>query len=315
MVDAVYTGSGQEYSTTTRTYSPLPPHRGFMLKALLGVLASLIVAVLVSTNAYAQDMSAQLEEFNATCFTEQGEFEPTDGCYEYAESLGLEIENINESMDKGCVLSDLFEDYSCKGPSAPSSSSVSEQGNPADTGCVAVDMTDPEVSGQDIDILTKYFGFDARLDNDELLYSPECFEQGIVPFDFESMQNNPCYDVLSDSTGSEYWVEYLGCPDVPVTQQGTYAPLNWRDRVVELKPATSPTPVSPSSKVSSTSKATTSSLSTTNPYQEHRDGDTGRSQGQVVSESKRAEVHEKASRLESKLKAQEKSKKASSKQK
>ena len=47
--------------------------------------------------------------------------------YEYAESIGIEIDNLNESMDKGCVLSDLYEDYSCKGPSAPSSSSVSEQ--------------------------------------------------------------------------------------------------------------------------------------------------------------------------------------------
>ncbi len=118
---------GEHHYPTPHTYPPLPLRWGLMLKVLLGVLASLIVAVVVSTNAHAQDMSAKLEQFNATCFTEQGELEPTDGCYEYAESLGLEIENINESMDKGCVLSDLYEDYSCKGPSAPSSSSVSEQ--------------------------------------------------------------------------------------------------------------------------------------------------------------------------------------------
>src|SRR5919107_3880335 len=148
---------GEEYPTTPHTHPPLPPRWGLMLKALLGVLVALIAVVLISNNAHAQDLSAQLEEYNATCFTEQGEFEPADGCYEYAESLGLEIDNINESMDKGCVLSDLFEDYSCKGPSAPSSSSeaattdVSEQGKTADTGCVTVDMTDASVSGQDID--------------------------------------------------------------------------------------------------------------------------------------------------------------------
>jgi hypothetical protein len=116
---------------------PTPPHtprRGtqwgslmFLAKLVLSVLASLIVAVVVSSNAHAQDISAELEQFNATCFTEQGEFEPTDGCYEYAESIGIEIDNLNESMDKGCVLSDLYEDYSCTGPSAPSQSSVSEQ--------------------------------------------------------------------------------------------------------------------------------------------------------------------------------------------
>jgi hypothetical protein len=93
-------------------------------------------------------------------------------------------------LDKGCVLSELFEDYSCKGPSAPSSSSVSEQEEVSEQGCVAVDMTDPQVSGQDIDILTKSYGFDAKADNDDKLYSPECFEQGIVDSDFESMRSN-----------------------------------------------------------------------------------------------------------------------------
>jgi hypothetical protein len=51
-------------------------------------------------------------------------------------------------------------------------------------------MTDPQVSGQDIDILTKSYGFDAKADNDDKLYSPECFEQGIVDSDFESMRSN-----------------------------------------------------------------------------------------------------------------------------
>jgi hypothetical protein len=284
-----------------------------VLLALAVALSILVTAIQVS-EAHAHDMSAQLEEFSATCFDSAGEFEPTDGCYEYAESIGIEIDNLNESMDKGCVLSDLYEDYSCKGPSAPSSSSVSEQGNPADTGCVTVDMTDPEVSGQDIDILTQHYGFDAKADNDDQLYSPECFEQGIVPFDFKSMQNNPCYDVLGDSAGN-VWVEYIGCPEVPVTQEGTYAPLNWRDHVVPVKFASSPKPVSPSSTASSTKEATTSTLSTTNPYVLHRDSATGRSQGQVVSESKRAEAHDKASKVQAKLAATEKAKKAQSKKK
>ena len=212
---------GEEYPTTPHTHPPLPPRWGLMLKALLGVLVALIAVVLVSTNAHASeaDMSTQLEEFNAECFTD-GEFDATDGCVKSAEELGIELENIRESEQKGCTLSDMYEDYSCKGPQGPtssSSSSVSEQDKSADTGCVTVDMTDPEVSGQDIDVLTKSYGFDAKADNDDQLYSPQCIEQGIVPFDFESMQNNLCYDVLSDSSGSEYWVEYVGCPDVPVT--------------------------------------------------------------------------------------------------
>ena len=268
-------------------------------------------------------MSAELEQFNSECFDSAGEFEPTDGCYEYAESIGIEIDNLNESMDKGCVLSDMYEDYSCKGPSAPSSSSVSEQEEVSEQGCVTVDMSAPEVSGQDIDVLTKSYGFDAKADNDDKLYSPQCFEQGIVPFDFESMRSNPCYDVLGNSEG-DVWVEYIGCPSVseqaytPLTQEGTPAPADWRSHVVPLKPAASYKSVSPSSKPSSSAsprRPTTSSLSTTNPYVVHRDGDTGRSQGQVVSESKRAEAHAAASSVQAKLAAQEKAKKAQGKKK
>ena len=200
-----------EECPTPHTYPPLPPRWGLMLKALLGVLASLIVAVLVSTNAYAQDMSAELERFESACFTEQGEFEPTYGCYKWAEDIGLEVDNIIESVQKGCVLCDMYEDYSCKGACAPSSSNattdVSEQG------CVSVDMTDPAVDGQDIDILTKHYGFDAKADNDDLLYSPECFEQGVVEWNFDAMVNNPCYDVLGNSEG-DVWVEYIGCSEV-----------------------------------------------------------------------------------------------------
>ncbi len=211
--------------------------RAFFLLALSVALSILVTAIQVS-EAHAQDKSAELAEFDATCFSEQGEFEPTDGCYEYAESIGIEIDNLNKSADLGCTLEDMFEDYSCKGPSAPSSSNASEQAKSADTGCVTVDMTDPEVSGQDIDILTQQFGFDAKADNDDKLYSPECFEQGIVPFDFESMRNNPCYDVLGNSKG-DVWVEYIGCPAplvseqayTPLTQEGTPAPADWRSHV------------------------------------------------------------------------------------
>src|SRR5919112_748832 len=119
---------GEEYPTP-HTYPPLPPRWGLMLKALLGVLASLIVALVVSSNAHAQDMSAELEEFNAECFDSGGEFLGTDGCFEWSEQH-IELENLLESIEKGCTLSDLYEDYSCKGPqgpSSPSSSSVSER--------------------------------------------------------------------------------------------------------------------------------------------------------------------------------------------
>jgi hypothetical protein len=128
----VYTQYPQEDPREGHSSTPTPTG-GFtlMLRAAvllaLSVALAVIVSVVSATEAHAQDMSAELEEFNATCFDSAAAFEATDGCYMYAESLGLEIENINESMDKGCVLSDLHEDYSCKGPSAPSSSSVSEQ--------------------------------------------------------------------------------------------------------------------------------------------------------------------------------------------
>jgi len=81
-------------------------------RVLTAVVAALTAVLLYGSPAHAQDMSVELEQFNAECFDIAGEFEPTDGCYKSAEELGIEIENINESMDKGCVLSDLFEDYS-----------------------------------------------------------------------------------------------------------------------------------------------------------------------------------------------------------
>ena len=187
----------------------------FFLLALSVALSILVTAIQVS-EAHAQDMSAELEQFNAECFdSASGVFLGTDGCFEWAEEH-IELENLLESIEKGCTLSDLYEDYSCKGPqgpSSPSSSSVSERDKSADTGCVTVDMTDPEVSGQDIDILTKSYGFDAKADNDDNLYSPECFEKGTIPFDFDSMRSNACYDVLGNSEG-DVWVEYIGCPEV-----------------------------------------------------------------------------------------------------
>ena len=121
------------------------------------------------SEAHAQDMSAELEQFNAECFDSAGEFLGTDGCFEWVEQ-NIELENLLESIEKGCTLTDMYENYSCKGPqgpSSPSSSNVSEQEEVSEQGCVAVDMTDPEVSGQDIDILTQQYGFDAKVDNDD----------------------------------------------------------------------------------------------------------------------------------------------------
>ena len=97
---------------------------------LLGLLHGCCTNSRQVSEAAAQDMSAELQQFEQVCFDEAGEWLATDGCIKSAESLGIELENINESMDAGCVLSDLYEDYSCKGPSAPSSSSeatLSEQ--------------------------------------------------------------------------------------------------------------------------------------------------------------------------------------------
>ena len=187
------------------------------------------------SEAHAQDVSAQLEEFNHECFDNAGEFEPTDGCYEYAESIGIEIDNLNESMDKGCVLSDLYEDYSCKGPSAPSSSSVSEQ---------------EEVS-----------------------------EQAYTP----------------------------------LTQQGTPAPADWRSHVVPLKLAASPKSAATASKPSSITEATIPTALKPSAYKVHEPRDTGRSQGQVVDKEHRDKAHAAATKVQCKLQAAEKAKKAASK--
>jgi hypothetical protein len=176
---------------------------------LLGILALLLSATLTTQDAQA----ATLDEFNSTCFTESG-FEGTDGCFEAAESLGIEMDNLLSSIEQGCT--QYFEDYSCKeGSSEPPSSSatpVSEQGTVTEQGCFVVDMKSDEVSGEDIDVLTQQYGFDVEAGNpDELLYSPECFEAGYVEWDNESMINNPCYDVLGNSSGDK-WVEFIGCP-------------------------------------------------------------------------------------------------------
>ena len=88
--------------------------RAFVLLALSVALA-VMVSVVSATEARAQDMSAELEEYNAVCFDEAGEWLKSDGCIRSAESLGIEIDNLLESERKGCVLSEMFEDYSCKG--------------------------------------------------------------------------------------------------------------------------------------------------------------------------------------------------------
>ena len=118
--------------------------RAFVLLALSVALA-VMVSVAAATQARAEGYTpspttapqgiptgglSEQERFTSACIKEDEgvfEFVASDGCFEWAESLYVELENIAESAEKGCSLSDLFEDFSCKGPSAPSSSSVSEQ--------------------------------------------------------------------------------------------------------------------------------------------------------------------------------------------
>ena len=112
-------------------------------------------------------------------------------------------------------------------------------------------MKDPEVSGEDIDVLTQQYGFDVEAGNpEELLYSPACFEQGLVQWD-ESMLENPCYDVVGTTLETAV-PEYIGCPaaslseqdTTPLTQQGTLAPADWRSHVTKVKPAPKPAALS-----------------------------------------------------------------------
>jgi hypothetical protein len=88
----------------------------------------MLVTTIQVSEAHAQDMSAQLEQFNAECFDSAGEVLGTDGCFEWAEQ-NIELENQLESIEKGCVLTDMYEDYSCKGPQGPSSPTSTEQGS------------------------------------------------------------------------------------------------------------------------------------------------------------------------------------------
>jgi hypothetical protein len=92
------------------------------LKTLLVAIATLTAAFIYATPAQA----ATVEEFEAVCFDEAGEFYGTDACWQAYEEMGGEVDNLTESIARGCVLEDMFEDYSCKGPSAPSPSSSSE---------------------------------------------------------------------------------------------------------------------------------------------------------------------------------------------
>ena len=110
-----------------------------VLVAVIATLTATLVAMVQTSDAHASsatDMSTQLDEYNAVCFDEAGEWLATDGCIKAAEALRIELENIIESDAKGCTLGDLFEDYSCKGPQGPSSSpSVSELGFNATAMC------------------------------------------------------------------------------------------------------------------------------------------------------------------------------------
>jgi len=320
--------------------------KAFVLLVLSAALA-VMVSVASATEAHAQDMSAELEEFNSECFDSvSGEFLGTDGCFEWAEEH-IELENLLESIEKGCTLTDMYEDYSCKGPQGPSSPSssnssgeaseqgtqISEQSTTTEDvkGCFVVPADDPQVREQEIAALQSLGFHGDPSDSAEQLYSPDCFNaMPVSELDsrlVEQLRLDPCYDVVSDTADmSAAHVEYVGCPSqgsqdtpddeayTPITQQGTYAPADWKAHVVPLKPATSHEPATSTSKGSSTKEARTFMLSNTNPYQEHRDNDNGRSQGQVVSEEHREKAHAAATKVQSKLKASEaeKAKKASS---
>ena len=74
--------------------------KAFLLLTLSVALA-VMVSVVSATEAHAQDMSAEFEQFNAECFdSSTGEFLGTDGCYEWAEEH-MELENLLESIEKG----------------------------------------------------------------------------------------------------------------------------------------------------------------------------------------------------------------------
>jgi hypothetical protein len=132
-------------------------------------------------------MSAQLEEFNSECFDSAGEFLGTDGCYGWAEEH-IELENLLESIEKGCVLSDMSkEDYSCKGPSAPSHPTVREQGNSAEVSeqdtsdYFVVDVSEESgVSEQEIQALHLLGFFGEYRDEGEKLYSPEYWHGQLI---------------------------------------------------------------------------------------------------------------------------------------
>ena|SRR5215210_6340405 len=115
-------------------------------RVLLAVVAALTAALLLSSPAHAQDMSAQLEQFNAECFDSAGEFLGTDGCFEWAEEH-IEIDNLLDSTSKGCVLSNMFEDYSCKGPEYKGYEYIGDEGATGPT-----TSTSSSVSEQDISV-------------------------------------------------------------------------------------------------------------------------------------------------------------------
>jgi hypothetical protein len=62
-----------------------------LVLALLALALAGMVSVVAANEAHAQDMSAELAQFESECFTD-GEFDKTDGCIEWAEEAGIEIE-------------------------------------------------------------------------------------------------------------------------------------------------------------------------------------------------------------------------------
>ena len=197
-----------------------------------------------------------------------------------------------------------------------------------------VTVSDTEqVSEQEVAALQLLGFYSIPGDGAEQLYAPQCADGefiGAFPdTTAQFIRSSECFDVIGESL-EDAVVEYIGCPEQdsvddeayrPITQEGTLAPPDWREHVTQVAPASISSfkaapdnaTVKSFSKANLVSQQATRMLSSTNPYHEHRDSATDRSSGQVVSESKRAEAHNKASKVQSKLAAQEKAKKAANK--
>jgi hypothetical protein len=140
------------------------------LRTLVVAIAALTALLVVPpTPAHATPTSppgvSEIEAFETECFDESGEFEGTGGCFKWAEE-NIEIDNLLESIQLGCSLNDMYEDYSCRGPSSPSSS-LAYESEAAD--CFVVDLS--SLSEQEV-IALQSLGFYGLIDGE--LRSPQC---------------------------------------------------------------------------------------------------------------------------------------------